>query len=325
MNGALERGWLYSSALRPVAELDGAGQVTARFVYGSGANVPDYMVRGGKTYRLVTDHLGSVRLVVDAATGEVAQRIDYDPWGSVLTDSNPGFQPFGYAGGLYDHRTGLVRFGARDYDGHTGRWTAKDPIGFAAGDGNLYGYVWQDPINWKDATGMFTPWDLLDVAMFGMDLERFIRCGDNGWDLLASTAGLLPIIPSPRLFKAGAELLEHGDDALRLADDAKDLERVFWSGPGNQDAAREFAERTGRTTLEMTPEGKAIEQLTKDMPWEEAKPIWEKASRDFACGASGCVHAFVDGARPEGVWNRIELPALRENPNVTGITYYPKP
>ncbi|MDS4031603.1 MAG: hypothetical protein RKO66_16235 [Candidatus Contendobacter sp.] len=30
-------------------------------------------------------------------------------------DTSPGFQPFGFAGGLYDKDTGLVRFGARDY------------------------------------------------------------------------------------------------------------------------------------------------------------------------------------------------------------------
>ena len=93
MNGALERGWLYSSALRPVAELDGAGAVVSRFVYGTGGNVPDYLERGGWSYRLVTDHVGSVRLVVDAATGEVAQRLDYDVWGRVLKHSDPGSGP----------------------------------------------------------------------------------------------------------------------------------------------------------------------------------------------------------------------------------------
>jgi len=43
------------------------------------------------------------------------QRLDYDEFGRVLLDTNPGFVPFGYAGGLYDADTGLVRFGSRDY------------------------------------------------------------------------------------------------------------------------------------------------------------------------------------------------------------------
>jgi len=57
---------------------------------------------------------------------EGPQRLAYDEFGRVLGDSNPGFQPFGFAGGLYDADTGLVRFGARDYDAYTGRWTARD-------------------------------------------------------------------------------------------------------------------------------------------------------------------------------------------------------
>jgi RHS repeat-associated protein len=80
--------------------------------------------------------------------------MDYDEWGRVTFDSNPGFQPFGFAGGLYDRDTGLVRFGARDYDPETGRWTAKDPILFAGGDANLYGYVKNDPVNWIDSSGL---------------------------------------------------------------------------------------------------------------------------------------------------------------------------
>jgi RHS repeat-associated protein len=93
--------------------------------------------------------------VVHANTNAIAQRLDYDPWGVVTLDTNPGFQPFGYAGGLYDHRTGLVRFGVRDYDAATGRWTAKDPIGFAGETGNLYSYSASDPKNFQDATGLY--------------------------------------------------------------------------------------------------------------------------------------------------------------------------
>jgi RHS repeat-associated protein len=116
----------------------------------------DLMVLTDNTeYRFITDHLGSVRLVVNAETGQVAQRMDYDAFGRVLSDTNPGFQPFGFAGGLYDDDTGLVRFGVRDYHAYAGRWTAKDPVLFAAGLMNLYSYVGADPINSIDPTGQF--------------------------------------------------------------------------------------------------------------------------------------------------------------------------
>lgn len=81
--------------------------------------------------------------------------MDYDEFGNVIYDSNPGFQPFGFAGGLYDKDTGLVRFGARDYDSITGRWTAKDPLLFNGGDTNLFGYVGENSINKIDSLGLY--------------------------------------------------------------------------------------------------------------------------------------------------------------------------
>ncbi|MBK7717463.1 MAG: RHS repeat-associated core domain-containing protein [Gemmatimonadetes bacterium] len=155
-NGAVTHRWLYQNQLNPIAELDSAGALVSRFVYGSRANVPDYLVRGGAVYRLVTDHLGSVRAVVDTATGAVAQWTSYDAWGNVLADSGAGFQPFGFAGGLTDAATGLVRFGARDYDPTIGRWTAKDPAGLIVAGGMSYVYSGGDPINGVDITGLWT-------------------------------------------------------------------------------------------------------------------------------------------------------------------------
>jgi len=108
--------------------------------------------------------------VVNVSTGVVLERMDYDAWGKVtqrleydssgvLLTGNPApFQPFGYAGGLYDAQTGLVRFGARDYDAEVGRWTVKDPIRFAGGDTNLYGYVGNDPLNRVDPSGLKLIW-----------------------------------------------------------------------------------------------------------------------------------------------------------------------
>jgi len=55
---------------------------------------------------------------------------------------------------LHDFDTGLVRFGARDYDPVTGKWTAKDPIDFGGGDLNLLSYVGQAPVNWVDIYGL---------------------------------------------------------------------------------------------------------------------------------------------------------------------------
>jgi RHS repeat-associated protein len=155
VNGVLTQGFLYQDSLNPIAELDGDGNVVSRFVYGSKVNVPDYLVKGGKTYRILSDHLGSPKLVVDISDGSVVQRMDYDAFGNVIEDSNPGFQPFGFAGGIYDRDTKLTRFGARDYDAQTGRWTAKDPILFAGGDTNLYGYVLSDPVNLIDPIGEY--------------------------------------------------------------------------------------------------------------------------------------------------------------------------
>ena len=107
----------------------------------------------GTTYRFITDHLGSVRLVLNVADGTVVQRINYDAFGRVIQDTNHGFQPFGFAGGLYERDTGFVRFGARDYEAHTGRWTAKDPVMFEGGV-NFYVYAYNDPVNFVDLTGL---------------------------------------------------------------------------------------------------------------------------------------------------------------------------
>jgi RHS repeat-associated protein len=170
INGVLIQQFLYSDSLRPAAELDGAGNLVSRFVYADRGNVPVYLEKAGVKYSIISDRVGSVRLVVNTTTGAVVQRMGYDSFGNVIQDTNPGFQPFGFAGGLYDRDTKLVRFGARDYDTVTGRWTAKDPLLFNFEDinsfgligrngkvwteSNLYNYTWSDPINYIDPLGL---------------------------------------------------------------------------------------------------------------------------------------------------------------------------
>jgi RHS repeat-associated protein len=159
-NNVLEKSWLWQSQLHPAAQLDAAGNATQFYLYADKANVPSYLVNRESgtnvTYRLISDHLGSVRLVINAATGVVAQRIRYDEFGVVLEDTNPGFQPFGYAGGLYDADTGLIRFGARDYEAVSGRWIKKDILLKSPDSLNYYEYAHSDPINLVDQTGKTT-------------------------------------------------------------------------------------------------------------------------------------------------------------------------
>jgi len=152
INGVRVKGWLYADQLRPIAELDGNGDVMSRFVYGTRTNVPDYISKNGVTYRVFSDHIGSPRLIVDAGTGAVVQRMDFQAFGEIIQDSYPGWQPFGFAGGLDDADTGLLRFGTRDYDPGAGRWTVKDPVGLEAGP-NLYQYVGGSPVDRIDPTG----------------------------------------------------------------------------------------------------------------------------------------------------------------------------
>lgn len=103
---------------------------------------------------LYYDQVGSLRVVADAS-GNVIKEILYDPFGGIITDSNPDLSiPIGFAGGLHDRDLGFVRFGWRDFDTFTGRWTAPDPLGDAGGDTDWYGYCLDDPVNMHDPMGL---------------------------------------------------------------------------------------------------------------------------------------------------------------------------
>ena len=180
VNGSVESYFTYQDSLRPIAQYNADGSIRWTIVYAERMNVPSLLISSnGTRYRVVSDHLGSVRLIINTLNGQIVQRMDYDVWGKVTYDSNPNFQPFGFAGGLYDSVTELVRFGARDYDPHVGRWLSKDPIGFAGGDTNLYGYVIQDPVNWVDPSGLSPAYG---VCLGREILERHNFNAHAAWD-----------------------------------------------------------------------------------------------------------------------------------------------
>jgi RHS repeat-associated protein len=105
----------------------------------------------------LTDHLGSVRDLVNDA-GVLENHKSYDSFGRVIAETNAAEDTaFGFTGRFFDDDTGLQNNLNRWYDASVGRWISEDPIGFAAGDVNLYRYVGNMPTGYVDPSGL-SPW-----------------------------------------------------------------------------------------------------------------------------------------------------------------------
>ena len=194
VDGVIIEKYLWKGLTQLLAVYDGSDNLVMRFEYADG-RMPVAMTKGVATYYLTYDQVGSLRVVADAS-GNVVKRIDYDSFGNIITDTDPTFDvPFGFAGGLHDRGTALVRFGYRDYDPDTGRWTAKDPIGFAGGDTDLYGYCLSDPVNTVDPEGLYlSPSQQFTVSIIsglGSAVGGILGGGPLGSALGSATAGAI--------------------------------------------------------------------------------------------------------------------------------------
>jgi len=128
------------------------GGVLTTYYYDDGSRL-FALQRGSARYYVATDQLGTPRVITDSA-GALMKVVEYDSFGTMTLDSNPSFaMPIGFAGGLVDRTTGLVRFGFRDYDPIAGRWTARDPAVFNSDQINLYAYTHNNPVNLIDIVG----------------------------------------------------------------------------------------------------------------------------------------------------------------------------
>jgi RHS repeat-associated protein len=122
-----------------------------KYVNGPGIdNKLSYRQDGSDNYFLA-DHLGSTVGLADSS-GNVTDLNSYDSFGN---PTNTGFSSrYQFTGREYDSFTGLQFSRARFYDPNLGRFISEDPIGFYAGDVNLYGYVKNQSLQFRDPSGL---------------------------------------------------------------------------------------------------------------------------------------------------------------------------
>ena len=102
------------------------------------------------------DQVGSLKRLADAAGNEI-KYVNYDSFGNIVEETFPELGlPLGFASGLWDHESGLIRFGRRDYDPYIGRFLCPDPLGDTGGDHDPYDYCVDDPISYHDPNGLWT-------------------------------------------------------------------------------------------------------------------------------------------------------------------------
>lgn len=160
MNGAATTHFIYDTQYRVIEERDNSGAVVATYTYGQGMDEPLTMERSGQTYYYHRDALGSITEVSDS-TGTIVERYEYDVYGefTIFDASDTEIaasaigNPYLFTARRYDAESGNYYYRARYYSHDLGRFLSQDPLGFDAGDYNLYRYVFNNPINATDPTG----------------------------------------------------------------------------------------------------------------------------------------------------------------------------
>jgi RHS repeat-associated protein len=153
VNGVQQFGTVYDGD-NPYA--DYAGGTWTRYLYGDAVDQLFARYAAGAVSWYLTDNLGSVRKIVDAS-GASLYTVNYDSFGNKVGDGGSGGDRFRFTGREWDGEIGQYFYRARYYDSGSGRFLSEDPLGYAAGDNNLYRYLMNAPAGGTDAYGLQPP------------------------------------------------------------------------------------------------------------------------------------------------------------------------
>jgi RHS repeat-associated protein len=335
--------------------IDNTGVVLAQEKYAVAGVLPTSW-----TWLLQNPH-GDVATQVDDL-GVINEQDSYKPYGGTNTNGT-GQAPLttgsslGYGSALTDSKTHDVMLGARQYDPSTARFISPD--NFVAGSldltlgtdtltGNRFLFAAANPVSFFDnghwgfhnigkwikkhkkaliiaAVVVVAVTAVVLTAGAAAGAEAAIAAEASAAEAAVETAAVVETEAAATAEAAGVATEVTAEASASAAEEVSTgVGHVFYSGEGAQAAATAFAEENGGVTLGMTAEGQATAQATENLPWEEARPLWVRASQQFAESAEGIVHVFQSaaGVRIDSIWAETEWGALLDNPDVQQIVFH---
>jgi len=145
-------------------EVDQNGNVLARYTATRRVDELLAELRSGTTSYYEADGLGSVTSLTNSS-GTIANTYSYDSFGNLSASTGTVANPFRYTAREFDAETGSYFYRARYYDQTVGRFISEDPIRFKAGT-DFYSYVNNNPIRYRDATGLLRDCDQEHIECF---------------------------------------------------------------------------------------------------------------------------------------------------------------
>ncbi|UUO09290.1 choice-of-anchor D domain-containing protein [Blastopirellula sp. J2-11] len=294
---------------------DGDGTILNRYLYGPNIDqvIADEDAVAGDVLWAATDHLGSVRHLADydEVTKDVtiANSIDYDAFGNIVSETNAAIDHiYAYTGRDRDKESDLQYNRARYYDAELGRWMSQDPIGFAAGDANLYRYVGNSHLNAVDPSGLL-PGANRGEWISGTPGNGVFRYNNSEWAQNARVAG------AEVVFKDG-HIAEGGFPA------------EWYYGGSAEKGSVPIRKITG-TDADFTAADEAMREKLKDPNWKRPKGYtWNHAgtesckTMELVESGKGVKHGAVSH-KGSGAAARARLRAAKIAPKAFGaLTAY---
>lgn len=141
----------------------------------------------------IHDHCGSVRILVDIASGSPSECYRYSAFGEITYFDASGStlqksalqNPWLFSSKRLEEETGFIFFGKRFYDPSVGRWITPDPLGYLEG-ANRYCFVQNNPVALQDPYGLFSfssAWDTISSSLLSA-YDAFMTAASDGFSYL---------------------------------------------------------------------------------------------------------------------------------------------